>query len=309
MARQVLRQGAQVAICARDEAELERARRDLLRHGGTVLAIPCDVTDQNQVRTMVQAVLSHWRRVDVLINNAGTIQVGPAEHMTLEDYETAMRVHFWGPLYTTLAVLPDMRRRRQGRIVNISSIGGKVSVPHLLPYSASKFALVGFSAGLRAELAKDGIVVTTVCPGLMRTGSPHRAFFKGQHRAEHAWFKHAIDAKLLGLRVRLCPPEETIWSKAFIMERERYDGADIAHLLRACGARLDYPSERECIPATVLDLLLARLQSESPPAAGAGQLCQGTLLSKAQYVIDVEQWGYQDARLPLLHGEVFPSDG
>src|SRR5204863_2590958 len=91
-------------------------------------------------------------------------------------------------VHTTLDVMPDMRARREGRIVNISSIGGKVSVPHLLPYSASKFALVGLSEGLRAELAKDGIVVTTVCPGLMRTGSPRNAQFKGQHRAEYAWF-------------------------------------------------------------------------------------------------------------------------
>jgi short-subunit dehydrogenase len=75
-----------------------------------------------------------------------------------------------------------------GRIVNIASIGGKISVPHLLPYSASKFALVGLSEGLRAELAKDGILVTTICPGLMRTGSPRHAWFKGRHRAEHAWF-------------------------------------------------------------------------------------------------------------------------
>src|SRR6185503_4123757 len=86
------------------------------------------------------------------------------------------------------AVLPEMRARREGRIVNITSIGGKISVPHLLPYSASKFALVGLSEGLRAELAKDGIVVTTICPGLMRTGSPRNATFKGQHRAEYAWF-------------------------------------------------------------------------------------------------------------------------
>src|SRR5437764_2101577 len=81
-----------------------------------------------------------------------------------------------------------MRRRHSGRIINITSIGGKVSVPHLLPYGASKFALVGLSEGLRAELARDGVVVTTVCPGLMRTGSPRNAFFKGRHRAEYTWF-------------------------------------------------------------------------------------------------------------------------
>jgi NAD(P)-dependent dehydrogenase (short-subunit alcohol dehydrogenase family) len=188
MARQLLRQGAYVAICARDEPELERAHHDLTQDHGQVMSVPCDVTNREQVHAMVQGVLRHFGRIDILINNAGAIQVGPVELMTLDDYEAAMKVHFWGPLYTTLAVLPGMRQRRRGRIVNIASIGGKISMPHLLPYNASKFALVGFSEGLRAELAKDGILVTTVCPGLMRTGSPRNALFKGQHRAEYAWF-------------------------------------------------------------------------------------------------------------------------
>ena len=188
MARQLLRQGARVAISARDQAELERARSDLGQDAGRVLTVSCDISNRQQVQTMVHDVQRHFGRIDVLINNAGTIQVGPADLMTLEDYEDAMNVHFWGPLHAISAVLPAMRQRREGRIVNISSIGGKVSVPHLLPYSASKFALVGLSEGLRAELAKDGIIVTTVCPGLMRTGSPRNAFFKGQHRAEYTWF-------------------------------------------------------------------------------------------------------------------------
>jgi short-subunit dehydrogenase len=146
------------------------------------------VTDRAQVAELVEVVTRRFGPVDVLVNNAGVIQVGPLEVMTLEDFEQAMAVHFWGPLYTTLAVLPQMRARRDGRIVNISSIGGKVSVPHLVPYSASKFALAGLSEGLRAELAKDNVVVTTVFPGLMRTGSPRNATFKGQHRDEYAWF-------------------------------------------------------------------------------------------------------------------------
>lgn len=197
LARQLLQQGARVAICARDEAELRRARAQLGQDGRRVLAIPCDVTDRAQVEAMVHEVHDSLGQIDVLINNAGVIQVAPAELMTHEDYEEAMRVHFWGPLHTTLAVLPDMRRRRQGRIVNISSIGGKISMPHLLPYNASKFALVGLSEALRAELAKDNISVTTVCPGLMRTGSPHHALFKGQHRAEYTWF--SISDALPGL--------------------------------------------------------------------------------------------------------------
>lgn len=196
LARQLVQQGARVAICARDQAELERAKAQL---NESSLTIRCDLTDQNQVEQMIQKVNQEFGHLDVLINNAGMIQVGPFETMTLEDYETAMKLHFWAPLYTTFAVLPLMRDRSSGRIVNISSIGGKISVPHLLPYSASKFALVGFSEGMRAELAKEGIKVTTVCPGLIRTGSPENAYFKGQHRAEYTWFTLSDSIPILSM--------------------------------------------------------------------------------------------------------------
>ena len=188
MAREFARQGSRLALCARDEEELERARLDLERLGVEVMVVRCDVTNKQEVTAMVAAVNNRFGNIDVLVNNAGLIQVGPIEVMTAEDFELAMQAHFWGPLNTILAVLPSMRQRKAGRIVNISSIGGKVSVPHLVPYSASKFALVGLSKGLRAELMKDGIRVTTVCPGLMRTGSPRNADFKGKHRFEYAWF-------------------------------------------------------------------------------------------------------------------------
>ncbi|HET7113369.1 MAG TPA: SDR family oxidoreductase [Pyrinomonadaceae bacterium] len=188
LAREFAASGAQVAICARDEQELEQASRDLLARGAEVMAVKCDVTNMQEVEDMVGRVRERFGKIDVLVNNAGTIQVGPIEAMGREDFENAMRTHFWGPLNTIIAVLPEMRERQDGRIVNISSIGGKIAVPHLVPYSASKFALVGLSKGLYAELKKDGIVVTTVCPGLMRTGSPRNANFKGRHREEYAWF-------------------------------------------------------------------------------------------------------------------------
>ena len=188
LAREFAAEGAKVAICARDREELERALADLRSRGADAFAFPCDVTERAQVNELVEVVRGRFGRVDVLVNNAGVIQVGPLEVMTLEDYEQAMKVHFWGPLYAALAVLPEMRRRGEGRIVNVSSIGGKIGVPHLVPYSASKFALTGLSDAMRAELAKDGVLVTTVCPGLMRTGSPRNAIFKGRHRAEYAWF-------------------------------------------------------------------------------------------------------------------------
>jgi NAD(P)-dependent dehydrogenase (short-subunit alcohol dehydrogenase family) len=202
MARQFVEQGARVAICARDGEELDRAAADLTRRGGDVACIPCDVTDRGQVERTVGDVERHFGRIDVLVNNAGTISVGPMEAMNLGDYEESMKTHFWGPLYATLAALPGMKRRREGRIVNISSIGGKVAVPHLLPYCAGKFALTGLSEGMRAELKKDNVYVTTVCPGLMRTGSPPNAFFKGQHRVEYTLFKLSDSTPLTAMNAQ-----------------------------------------------------------------------------------------------------------
>ena len=200
MARQLVDEGARVVLLARDLDELERAREELDARGrGEVMTIRCDVRRRADVRAAVDMVLDKYRAIDVLINNAGIIQVGPLEHMDHEDFENAMATHFWGPLHLILEIAPVMRHRRFGRIVNIASIGGKMAVPHLAPYSASKFALVGLSDAVRAELDPYGIRVTTVAPGLMRTGSPINAQFKGQHEAEYAWFK--VASSLPGLTI------------------------------------------------------------------------------------------------------------
>ena len=188
LARQLVDSGARVAICARTQPDLESAEAELKRRGGDVLAIECDIRDPSNVESMVDCVISSFGTVEILFNVAGIIEVGPLDSMKMDDFHDSMNTNCWGALHTVLAVLPEMRRRGWGRIVNVASIGGKQALPHLLPYTASKFALVGLSNGLRTELAKDGIVVTTVCPTLIRTGSPRNATFKGQHRAEYAWF-------------------------------------------------------------------------------------------------------------------------
>jgi short-subunit dehydrogenase len=110
-----------------------------------------------------------------------------------------MRLHFWAPFELISQIVPEMRIWGGGRIVNISSIGGKVAVPHMAPYSASKFALTGFSDALRAELARDNIHVTTVVPGMMRTGSHVNAKFKGRHDAEFGWFAASAGAPLISI--------------------------------------------------------------------------------------------------------------
>ena len=190
LARQLADEGARLTLLARDEDELQRAAVDIrLRQPfADVLTVVGDVRRRFDAERAIALAFEQYGRIDVLVNNAGIIQAGPADHMQIADYEDAMQTHFWGPLYMTLAVLPHMRSQGGGRIVNISSIGGRIAVPHLLPYSASKFALTGLSDGLRIELARDNIVVTTVCPGLMRTGSPVNALFKGQRPQEYAWF-------------------------------------------------------------------------------------------------------------------------
>lgn len=188
LARELTAQGCSVAICARDEDELTRAKADLEGRGADVMAVACDIRDEAAVRDTILAVTARFGRIDLLVNNAGIILVEPVEAATSDDFADAMATDFFGVLYPTLAVLPQMRERQRGRIVTITSVGGKVSLPHMLPYTSAKFAAVGFSEGLRAELTGDGITVTTVVPGEMKTGSFLHAEFGGDREAEYRWF-------------------------------------------------------------------------------------------------------------------------
>jgi short-subunit dehydrogenase len=183
-------QGARMALIARDEAELQRAAAELDEHGIEVSIWPADLTQGDACETLPDKIAKQHGAIDILVNNAGEIIVGPFETFTHDDFHRSLAIHLWAPLRLTQAVLPIMKRQGGGRIANISSVGGKIPVPHLSSYCAGKFALVGLSGTLRAELKKDGIVVTTVCPGLMRTGSHWNAMFKGNREAEFAWFGH-----------------------------------------------------------------------------------------------------------------------
>jgi short-subunit dehydrogenase len=192
IARVLVSKGANVMVVARDAEEIARAISDLKQHAAssdlTIAGEVCDLTDGEAIEPLLSRIRSEFGVVDVLVNNAGTIQVGPLSSMTVDDFESAMRLHCFAPLRLVLGLREGMRSRGGGRVANISSIGGLVSVPHLLPYSASKFALIGLSQGLRMELAREKIMVSTIAPGLMRTGSPGQASFKGDHQKEYAWF-------------------------------------------------------------------------------------------------------------------------
>lgn len=191
---------ARIVIAARNPAELRAAEEELRQLGARdVLAVPTDVSDPEQARALIARTLDHFGRLDILINNAGIISVGPLEAMTLEDFQNAMATNFWGAVHTTLAALPTMRTQQFGRIGNVVSIGGKLAVPHLLPYSASKFALTGFTEGLRSEVGRDNIHVTGIYPATMRTGGHTHAWFKGNQEAEYTWF--ALSDSVPGLSV------------------------------------------------------------------------------------------------------------
>jgi NAD(P)-dependent dehydrogenase (short-subunit alcohol dehydrogenase family) len=155
LARGFAKEGAHVVLLARNQFKLAEAARELESTGASVSMFGCDITKEDEVRINVAAIIRDLPIIDVLVNNAGTIQVGPVEHMSVDDFADAMAVHFWGPLYLMGEVIPHMKRQGHGRIVNIASIGGKVAPPHLVPYAASKFALVGLSEGMRTELARD----------------------------------------------------------------------------------------------------------------------------------------------------------
>ncbi|HMF92531.1 MAG TPA: SDR family NAD(P)-dependent oxidoreductase [Candidatus Angelobacter sp.] len=219
LAEQFAREGCNLVLCARHERELSRARQRVERLGAEVCAVTCDVSQPKQVDHLISVARRHFGRVDVLVNNAGTISVGPLESHTLDDFHEAMDGMFWGTVHSTLAVVPAMIERGRGHIVNITSIGGRVSMPHVLPYSSAKFATVGFSEGLHAELRRFGVHVLTVVPGLMRTGSHLNAHFKGDHEGEYGWFAVSATNPLLTLSAERAARK--------IVEATRHNRADL----------------------------------------------------------------------------------
>jgi short-subunit dehydrogenase len=202
LAREIAQEGAILVLCARNQEELERVRPELISLGARVHIEVCDISDEDNVEIMLKRVAQAFGHIDVLINNAGQIQVGPIDVMGVEQFHSIMNVNFFGAVYTTIKALPYLKRAKQPKVINITSFGGVVPVPHLLPYCSSKFAMVGFSEGLRVELDRHGIGVTTVVPGLMRTGSATQAEYRGDVESESHWFIAGATAPGLSLNAR-----------------------------------------------------------------------------------------------------------
>jgi short-subunit dehydrogenase len=199
LARELGRHSVRLVICARHAAALREAADDLRASGAEVTAISADLGDDSAARLLIETALATYGRLDIIVNNAGIIQVGPVANSQASDYESAVRTMALAPARLTLAALPMMREQGHGRILNITSIGGKIGVPHLLPYCMAKFAEVAFSEGLRAELGSGPVTVTTAVPGLMRTGSHLQAMFRGQQEKEFTWFSLGASLPLISI--------------------------------------------------------------------------------------------------------------
>lgn len=223
MAQEFGHRGAKLVLTARTAKDLDRAQsllidRRAVSHPEDILVLPCDLRIAEDVQRLVEEATRHFGRIDVVVNNAGIITVGPIENQTLENFRDVMNANFFSGVHTILAVLPQMIERGDGAIVNIASIGGKIAVPHMLPYTASKFAAVGLSQGLNAELRSKGIRVTTVCPGLMRTGSHLNALFTGDQAREYRWF--SLSAALPGVSTSARAAARKIVRAAAVGKRE-----------------------------------------------------------------------------------------
>ena len=229
LARRFAAEGARLALVSRTPEELERARHELLASGASVWTFEAELRSREQIDLLVSRVLEAAGGIDVLVNNAGVIQSMPFEQTTIGDFQESLDTHFWAPLHLIRAVLPHLPRGA-GRIINVSSIGGRVAVPHLTPYCVGKFALAALSDGLNAELAQDGISVLTATPGLMRTGSHRNVKVRGDHRAEARWFALASATSLTSMAVDR--------AAAQIIDASRHGRARITPGFQARGAEV-----------------------------------------------------------------------
>lgn len=227
--------GCAVTIAARDSAELASAQKKLLhrRPGATVHTSVCDVRDQEAVHAMFKAAHDACGGPDIVIANAGIIQVAPVEAIGAKEFRDAMDTMFMGAVHTCLEALPYLRESEPGgRLAVISSVGGLLGVPHLLPYAGAKAAAGVLAEGLHAEVAADGVSVTAVYPGLMRTGSHLQAEFGGSRSKEFGWFSTVAGAPLISMNAQRAA-ERIV--KAVVRRRTRLvltplaRAADLAH--------------------------------------------------------------------------------
>ena len=170
IALQLSKEGVKVAICARNRERLFKAREDIARElGGTVKAYVTDVTKEDQVKNMVEAVASDLGPVDILVNNAGGPPPGFVDDFTPENYREAVELNLLSTIRMCYEVIPSMKKRGWGRIVNVTSVSAKQPIPNLILSNTARAGVLGFAKSLSEQLAPFGITVNSVCPGYTRT--------------------------------------------------------------------------------------------------------------------------------------------
>ncbi len=161
--------GARVVVSARSTDQIESVAESLRQLEHNAWAVTCDVTDPEQVQTLVRESTELLGSVDILVNNAGIASSAPLKAISLEDWERIMAVNVTGPFLCTQAFIPGMIEKSWGRVVNVASVAGKVGQPYLAAYCASKHALIGFTRAVAVEMAAKGVTVNAVCPGYVDT--------------------------------------------------------------------------------------------------------------------------------------------
>ena len=161
--------GCNVAVADMVEENAQKVAEEVKAMGRQAIALKADVTQWDQVQNMVQATLDQLGGLDIAVNNAGVISIMPVEELTEKDWDFVIDVNVKGVFFCCKAVIPHMKKQNWGRIINTASIAGKIGFPDLAHYSASKFAVVGFTNALAKELAKTKITVNAICPGIIAT--------------------------------------------------------------------------------------------------------------------------------------------
>lgn len=178
------RKGYDLVLAARHPDRLQAVAQEIQNLGQSAIAIPTDVKDPQQVQALVAKALEHYSAIDVLVNNAGIYISGPVEAFSLEDWHQAIDTNLWGYIHTIHAVLPHLLTRGTGTIINVSSIGGKVPLPYLVPYTTTKFAITGLTEALHSELKPKGIHVGGIYPSIIKSDFLERAILRGNDQQD-----------------------------------------------------------------------------------------------------------------------------
>lgn len=173
------KKGAKLALVARRKEKLDELSQSLAQFNTDVLVCPCDVSDKDQVEKMADQVLEKFGKLDILVNNAGFAIYGTVSELTIEEIESQTKTNYLGMIYCTKHFLPVFQKQNSGHIVNVASVAASFGLPGIASYCASKFAMLGFSEGLKHELNGTNIGVTVVSPIMVRTNFfEHKSFAK-----------------------------------------------------------------------------------------------------------------------------------